>query len=304
MKRSAPSYVSSVGAHRTPSSSIFNKRKKSSDYEESETGLSAMCDDPNSESNQLIIRNVLTPLINSNQSIDRAIRELLKKFSTSEAENCVLQLISINDSFKMNISLDDYDLLFRILLIAHEIGQNNCKQIIGSLGIVDPLPFSKFFIDLDCIICHEMKKKNDSSSTTTLAAGAAVVGAEAVGTTKRAVSKTSYMEHFCTSRENAVKAIRLISRQVNKIFKKDISFIVATKSKKEWCGIHLYFTTNLDVVLKQLVYGKLLTLNNQLKTHHMDITNNGILPLCRGYDRFYNHKFKAMPTNVQTLKQV
>lgn len=233
-----------------------------------------------STKNQEFIRNTLLSKICNNACVDSSIKELVEKYSIDSTLKS-MSMVSINDKFQMGISQNDYDLVFRFLIMSNDLAQEEGKKLNASLSICDPLPFTKFFIDIDCKICHNAKKPKANFT-----------------------SKWTYMNHVDDVEKQGKQFVNHISSTIRTLFSKDIPFIVATKSTNAWCGIHLYFLVNLDVVMKKLIFNRLLTLNQEAYMHHLDITMNGILPLCRDYNLFFDSNFKQISPNIELLHQV
>lgn len=249
-----------------------------------------------------LVREELQIAVSNNKWLDRIIFNISRRYSMDQHRN--ITLVSIEEHFSQKINLADYNFIVSCLLIATEIAEQFGDKVIkASLAVCDPLPFTKFFIDIDCVHC-------------------------------KSESKPGYIpnpNHYSRAHHNGMNTVRLIADTVNKIFtttspvqhspmmhsqssqhsnsssrdhNNEVKFIVATKSSKPWCGIHLYFMVNVDVVMKRLLFNCLLNLNEQLMVHQIDVTTNGVLPFCRYYDRFYDHKFNVIKPSADVMHSV
>lgn len=272
---------------------------RTSDAAETHTGMGLpLLNELRSSKNVEYARKELQVVIANNLCIDSTIKSLLLHF-TNNADLKNITLASITQRFRMEISIADYDLIFRFLIIAQDISNEICKPVIASLAVCDPLPFTKFFLDIDCNVCHSTKAKEAKDPNKVKDSN------KIPNILNESAAQDIELNHADQSEYNGKSVVKKLYLLVSEIFNgRSLECIVATKSSRPWCGMHVYFNVNLDIVMKQLIYNRILQLNTFLTTHTIDITTNGVLPLCRMYDRFFDADGCPLPININLLKSV
>lgn len=213
----------------------------------------------------------LYQMISKGENLDLILSNHINSFLWQKDEFHYLPLQSIGAIKKQNISNTKLNILIEIL---HRLTMNPVdgwkNKFNMTLLFGESLPFSKFFIDLDCSNC---KNKTCGKNT----------------------------------RDTLIKILNKISKKINDIFKSPISFFFTTKPTNPFCGCHLMFFVNVDIMLKQVLYHEILKLDLENYIYSIDITTNVPLPLSRNHttlNEFNNDQIKQLEWDVENLKKM
>lgn len=205
--------------------------------------------------------------VENGASLDLEILKMINGLESSLDCQSYIPLLSIGGHFKKQmISPTKLNLIVNILsnnLVNRDV---NLETINLTLAIGEVFPFTRIYIDLDCSYCKTRQRAN--------------------------IDGVRDDQHPCqeTMKQEWTSAILAISRRVNELFGEKIECLITTKPTKPFCGSHLMFLVNIDVVIKQMV------MKDLYETCHfsrfiLDKPTNVVLPLSRKHVKLHHLEY-------------
>lgn len=185
----------------------------------------------------------LKTLLLKGENIDQALLKYVLQLDKDEDTAPFIGLQSIKKFKKTQISAITLDLIIRTL--DKIVQYDNLDSLQFSMVLSEGLPFTKLYLDLDCVSCKENLPHPDVY--------------------------TLQME-FNTAIE---LLINLVGKHLGAV-----SYFITSKKDKPYCGVHIFFMANIDVVSKHLLMRALMACKLPDR-FRLDKTTNTCLPLTR-----------------------